>query len=129
MEDVLQVKYDSICYITFKNIHFLTDGANRIVLKNFDWQNKEHKFVVAIINACYGLLDNRKVAIDVSPLTRGAIARKYPAFGRVGKPRKDETKFVDVPDLLEKMRRYANESCGVEFSDIYDAYYSGKEDR
>jgi hypothetical protein len=129
MENDLQVNYDALCYIAFKNIHFLTDGANRIVLRNFDWNNTEHKFVVAIISACYSLLDNRKIAIDVGPLTRGAIARRFPAFGRIGKPREDETKFVDVPELLEKMRGYANELCGEQFifGDIYNAYYSGKE--
>ena len=130
MENDLQVKYDSICYITFKNIAHLTDGANRIVLRNFDWHNNEHKFVIAIVNACYGLLDNRKVAVDEGPLARGSIARKFPAFGRVGKPRKDEDKFVDVPEMLEFMRGYANELCGIVFTfgNIYDAYYSGKED-
>ena len=46
MENDLQVNYDALCYATFLNIKHLTDGADYIIFKNVDWNNKEHKFVV-----------------------------------------------------------------------------------
>ena len=127
MENDLQVKYDSICYITFKNIAHLTKNVDRIVLKHFDWHNGEHKFVLSIINACYGLLDNKDVAIDAGPMTRSIIAKSYPNFGKIKKVTKADEIFVDVPELLDKMRDYACDLCGDLFSfwDIYDEYYSG----
>ena len=122
-------KYDELCYATFANIRYLTDGESRIVLRKFDWNNKEHQFVVAIISACYDLLGHRPLAIDVGPLTRGTIRRKFQSFSRIGKPRADEEKCVNVPEMLDFMRNRAIELCGENFSfgDIYDAYYSGKE--
>lgn len=129
MENDLQVKYDSICYITFANIRTLTKEAKRICLKGFDWKNKEHKFVVHVINACSGILGNKEVAMDVGPLTRNTIARECIALGRIRKILPSETIFVNVPELLDMMREYACELCGAEFNFgiIYDEYYSGKE--
>jgi hypothetical protein len=129
MENDLQVKYDSLCYATFLNIKHLTADAKRIVLKNVDWNNEEHKFVIHIINACYNILGEKEVAIDVGPFTRSTIAHECRALGKIRKPQPDEDKFVDVPELLEFMRGAANELCGIVFTfgDIYDAYYSGKE--
>ena len=129
MENDLFVKYDSLCYTTFLNIRHLTTDANRIVLRNVDWNNEEHKFVIHIINACYSILGEKEVAIDVGPFTRNAISRECKALGKIRKPNSDEDKSVDVPELLEFMRGAANELCGIVFTfgDIYNAYYSGKE--
>lgn len=129
MENDLFVKYDSLCYTTFLNIRHLTTDANRIVLRNVDWDNEEHRFVIHIINACYNILGEKEVAIDVGFFTRRAIAHECKALGKIRKPKPDEDKFVDVPEMLEFMREAANELCGIVFTfgDIYDAYYSGKE--
>lgn len=129
MEKDLQVKYDSLCYITFLNIARLTKNADRIVLKNVDWKNMEHKFVVHVINSCYNILGDRDVVMDAGPLTRRAISRECRAFGKIRKVKPDEEKFVNVEELLEFMRGYACELCGVNFTfgDIYNAYYSGKD--
>ena len=129
MENDLQVKYDSLCSTTFLNIRHLTKDADRIVLKGVDWKNLEHRFVVHIVNACYNILGTRDVAIDAGPLTRSTIAHECRSFGKVRKIKKDETIFVDVPELLEFMRGTACELCGTEFTfgDIYNEYYSGKE--
>ena len=131
MEHDLQTKYDSLCYATFMNIQHLTKGASRMVFRNVDWNNPEHKFVIHIANACYSILGDRQVAIDLGPLTRGAIRRACPSFGRIGKPREDEQIFVNVPEMLDFMRESAVAICGNDFTfgDIYDAYYSGKETR
>ena len=131
MENDLQVKYDSLCYTTFLNIRHLTKDADRIALKGVDWKNLEHRFVVHIVNACYNILGARDVVMDAGPLTRSTIARACRSFGKVRKIREDETIFVDVPELLEFMRGTACELCGTEFTfgDIYNEYYSGKEER
>ena len=129
MENDLQVKYDSLCYAAFLNIKHLTKDAKRIVLKNVDWNNFEHKFIIHIVHACIDILGNREVAIDVGPMTRNTIRRACPALGRIRKVQKEENIFVNVPDVLEYMRGPACELCGIEFTfgDIYDAYYSGKD--
>lgn len=130
MED-LRLEYDSLCYATMINVKTLTSGANRIVLKNVEWSNLEHKFVIHVINACYNILGSRDVAIDVGPLTRGTIARECCSFGKVRKVQKDEPIFVNVPEMLEFMRGHACQICGDDFTfgDIYKEYYSGKEER
>ena len=130
MENDLQVKYDSLCYTTFLNIRHLTKDADRIVLKGVDWKNLEHRFVVHIVNACYNILGTRDVAMDAGPLTRSTIARACRSFGKVRKIKKEDTFFVDVPELLEFMRGTACELCGAEFTfgDIYNEYYSGKDE-
>ena len=78
--------------------------------------------------ACYGILGERDIAIDDNMFSRTMLSRKYSVVGGVKKAKKEETIFVDVEDMLELMRGYACELCGTEFrfSDIYDAYYSGK---
>lgn len=125
MENDIFVKYDSLCYATLVNIKTKTTDASRIVLRNFNWKDDEHKFVVAIINACYGVLGERTVAIETGPMTRGTIARKFSSLGKIRKPRPDEDKFVDVAEMLEFMRPSAVSLCGEDFSfaNIYKAYY------
>lgn len=129
MGNDLRTKYDSLCYITYLNIRHLTKDAERIVLKSVDWNNKEHKFLIHIVNACYNILGAKDVAIDVGPFTRGTIGRECRAVGKIRKIKKEENVFVSVPEIIEFMREYACELCGAEFTfgDIYDEYYSGKE--
>lgn len=131
MENDLRVKYDHLCYITYLNIRHKSEGADRIVLRNFDWTNKEHRFIVHIVNACWSILGEREVAIEAGPMTRGSIARECRGLGKIRKPLPEEDKFVDVQDMLEFMRGAACELCGAEFTfgDIYDEYYSGKDNR
>ena len=131
MENDLQVKYDSLCYATFLNIRHLTDGADRIALKGVDWKNMEHRFVVHIVNACYNILGARDVVMDAGPLTRSTISRACRSFGKIRKILPTDEKCVNVPELLEFMRGSACELCGTEFTfgDIYNEYYSGKEEK
>lgn len=125
MEDDIFVKYDSLCYATMVNVKTMTSGAERIVLHNFNWKDDEHKFVVAIINACYHILGSRKIAVDADLFSRRAMARKFTCLGKVEKPKKDEEVFVDVPELLEFMRPTAISLFDEDFSfaNIYKAYY------
>ena len=131
MENDLQVKYDSLCYATYLNVQHKTKDAEDIVLKNFHYNNKEHKFVLAVIMACRSILGDRKVVVDDNLWARMKMAQKYHSAIYVVKNNVDNQPYVDVEDMLEFMRGSACELCGPEFTfgDIYDAYYSGKENR
>jgi hypothetical protein len=125
-----QLNYDHLCYATFINIHTLTKGAEEIVLKNFDYDNKEHQFIVAVVAACWSVLGERKVIIETNMFARRMLSKKYKVFGKVKAPNGKEEVFVDVPELLEYMRKPAKDLCGEDFTfgDVYDAYYSGKDE-
>lgn len=129
MESKIQTGYDTICYITYSNIKYITNRINYIALKDFDETNKEHLFVLSLINACHGLLDNKRIIIYKGLFTRYKLAKQNKAFPKIERGTGKEAIQVDVPKLLEDMRGYACELCGVDFKfgDIYDAYYSGKE--
>ena len=126
MENDLRVKYDSICYKTFLNVRYLTEGADCIVLKNFDYNDDEHQFVLAVVVACSSILGNRDLAIDINLFQRKLIAKKYPTIGKIKKVTDKENKVVDVPELLDFMRPSAMELCGeyFTFDDIYNEYYA-----
>lgn len=130
MENDIQVKYDSLCYATYANIQHKTKGAERIVFRNFDGKNKEHLFVLALAMACNGILGSRKVAIEGDTMVCLRLSRFYKQVGGIAMAKKTEKIFVDVPEMLEFMRPHAQELCGADFSfgDIYDAYYSGKDE-
>ena len=121
----LQTCYDSICYSTYLNIREKTKNTDRIVFRNFDYSNKEHKFVLAVAMACWSILGERDMAIDCNFIDRWTIANKYKKVCAVGPAKKNETECVDVVDLLEFMRGWACELCGEDFrfGDIYDKYY------
>lgn len=129
MEEDVKVKYDSICYKTFLNVRYLTEGADCIVLKNFDYSNQEHQFVLAVIIACSSILGNRGLAIDTNVFYRKLIAKRYPTIGKIEKVTGKEEKAVNVPDLLDFMRPSAIELCGESFTfgDIYKEYYNRKD--
>ena len=129
MENDLQVNYDALCYATFLNIKHLTDGADYIIFKNVDWNNKEHKFVIHIANACYSILGERDIAVDANTIARHSISRECRSFSKVRKMNNKAEKYVDIPELLEYMRGTACDVCGEDFTfgDIYDEYYSGKD--
>lgn len=130
MENDLYVKYDSLCYSTFLNVRHLTNGVNYIYLKNFECDNKEHQFVIAIVNACYSILGEKELLVNAKMSQRHALEKKYKTIRRIRKPKGEPEKYVDVPEMLEYMRGAACDLCGVDFTfgDIYDAYYSGKEE-
>jgi hypothetical protein len=128
MDNELQVKYDHLCYITFVNIQTKTLSADRIVLRNFHHDNKEHLFVLAIANACSSVLGDRDIAVDEGFFTRTRLSRKF-GKRKVYQAKDSEQVYLDVEDVLELMRGHACEMCGESFTfgDIYDAYYSGKD--
>lgn len=125
MENDIRIKYDSLCYATMLNVRTKTSGADRIVLRNFNYKNKEHKFVLAVVMACWNILGGREVAVDSPAFTRAAINRRYKRTCKVKAAKDTEDVFVDVEDMLEFMRGSACNLCGEDFTfgQIYDAYY------
>lgn len=125
MDSELQMRYDSLCYATMLNVRTKTSGAERIVLRNFDYKNKEHKFVLAVVMACWNILGGREVAVDAPAFTRASINRRYKKTCKVKAAKDTEDVFVDVVDMLEFMRGSACALCGEDFTfgQIYDTYY------
>lgn len=128
MENDLQVKYDSLCYATFLNIKHLTEKADRIAFRNFDYSNDEHKFILSVTMACWNILGERDVAVDGNIFHRRSIAYKYRKICKVGKTTNDEI-AVDIDNLLSYMTPPAKEMCGEDFTfaDIYREYYDRKD--
>lgn len=128
MRNNVEVNYDALCYAAMINVKTKTAGAERIVFRNFHYNNKEHLFVMAITMACWNILGEREVAIDDGLFSRIKLNRRYGKICKIGKAKKTEEIFVDVEELLEFMRGPACEVCGNEFTfgDIYDAYYARK---
>ena len=128
MENDLYVNYDALCYATFINIKTLTSDVNYIYLKGFDYNNEDHQFVLAVIHACYSILEEKDILVNVGPWTRRAISNKYKALTRVRKPKNEPEKCVDVDELLDFMYPTAQNLCGSTFlfGDIYNAYYKEK---
>lgn len=131
MENDIRVQYDSLCYATFLNIKYLTSGVDYIYLKNFDYNNDEHHFVLAVANACFNILGEKELLVDVGMFQMRALRKKYSCFNVIRKPKGEPEKYVDVPELLEYMRGAASNLCGpvFTFGDIYNEYYAGKDKR
>lgn len=131
MEQDIRLKYDSLCYATMLNIRTKTSGADRVVLRNFDYGNKEHQFVLAVAMACWSILGSRELAIDDNMFARRRLNKKYSKTCKIKAAKDDEQIYVDVDELLEFMRGHACNLCGENFTfgDIYDMYYSGKDEQ
>ena len=124
MED-LEMKYDSVCYAIFNALRNLSQGADSINLKDFDYKNKEHLFVIALAAACAGALEKKTLAIDGPMGARRRLAAKYKKSIIIVK-NKGEGKQINVPEILEGLREWAVALCGdgFTFGDIYRAYYA-----
>lgn len=127
MEYDIEVKYDSLCAAALTNIYTLTKEHNTISMKNFNWDNDEHKFIFCLILSCYGVLQEKIITIDDTIKHRNFLNKKYK--GRFPKIEKTTSKMpyaFDVNELLEYMRKSACELCGdsFNFGEIYYKYYA-----
>jgi hypothetical protein len=125
MTDDLQMKYDSLCYAIMKNVAIKSHGADRICFVNFNPRNDEHLCVLAVTAACAGILGDREVTLDCDMWSRRKLAKKYKKMLIIDKAEKDEEIVVDVVEMLDFMRAYAEELCGKDFTfgDIYREFY------
>lgn len=125
MEKDIRVNYDALCYATFINVKTLSSGIDRICLEGFDYKDKEHKFVLSVIIACWSILGERDVAVDCDFITRLRLNWQYRKVCRFRRLKK-EKETINVRELLDYMRSAAKEALGDDFSfgEIYDAYYN-----
>ena len=124
MED-LQTKYDSLCYATFLNIKHLAKDSARLNFQNVVRTNEEHLFVLAIANACRGVLEDREIGVDCGFGDRLKLSKILNC--PIKKINKNE-EIIFINELLDYMRPTAKELCGEDFSfgDIYHAFYERK---
>lgn len=126
----MEKNYDALCYRVLISLYSRTKDVIKeegiIPLKNFDFGNKEHRFVLAIARGLSGVVEcqvsvktnwirfayeNNKIKVDGSKLVK--YNKKY------------DKSAVNPDDLLSDFRKMAEDLCGKEFTfaDIYEEYY------
>lgn len=125
MQDI-RVQYDALAWATYVNIDIKTSGTDKIVFHNFDGNNKEHLYVMAVVMSCWNVLGEKAVYIDDNVFVRARLSRRYKNICKVGKATGEEENYIDINELLDFMRDTACQMCGPEFTfgDIYDKYYA-----
>lgn len=125
VENDLQTKYDSLCSATFLNIRHLAKDSTRLNFTNVVRTNEEHLFILAVANACRGILEDREIGVDCGFGDRLKLSKVLNC--PVKKINKNE-EIIFINELLDYMRPVAKELCGENFSfgDIYHAFYERK---
>ncbi len=130
--DELEDRYNKICEAAIIKIYTktqdLVDAENGIVpLKNFDFRNDEHKFVLSAARALGGIR-GVQVAVDTNFVRLWWENRKITVEGsKLLKYKKEYSPYAIEPDaLLEVLRPWAEEMCGEDFTfaDIYYEFYA-----
>lgn len=124
MDDKKQMNYDTLCYIIFIKIRGITKHSKYIGFYNIDPTNEEHLLVLAVANACRGILGERDFAVDCNFLERNYLSKMFGVPFHKQKGNHDDV--VNVGKLIEGLRNYAKEKCGEDFTfaDIYHEYYT-----
>ena len=126
-----QKTFDEICGVALINIYSLAKNTERICISPFDHKNKEHLFLVNLAKGVSAIM-SKPVALDASrfrirQMNKGIIAEcKYEKMTRA-----EQKTAINPIVLLDFMREWASEALGVSnfnFGEIYDAFYSKKED-
>lgn len=121
--------YDQICGIAFANIYCSAKREGRIVLFSFDAKNKGHLFVLGVARGVCGALQT-DLFIKCSWWTLHKLNKKIPKQMRMKRANKDDkNSAIDTNELLDFVREVCAETelSEISFADIYDEYYSGKE--
>ena len=130
--DELEDRYNKICEAAIIKIYTktqdLVDTENGIVpLKNFDFRNDEHKFVLSAARALGGI-KGVQVAVDTNFVRLWWENRKIKVEGsKLLKYKKEyEPYAVEPEELLDTLRPWAEEMCGegFTFADIYYEFYA-----
>lgn len=117
--------YDALCYDVLTGIVKTFDGYDRICLRCFNENNKEHLFLIALIIACRGII-KKPIAIDCKRSVRKKLTQKYPNDLTIDKIKKDDGRTLDVEAFLNRFRSSAEDCFGSDFTfgEVYDAYYA-----
>jgi hypothetical protein len=127
----LEEIYNEICRVTMVKAYTKTNeiATEAIPIKNFDWKNPEHLYVLAIARALSGVV-GVQVAIDTPWYRRWWYNRKIKVEGSKLLPYKDDYDLhaIDPDELLDDIRDWATEfsenSVEFDFSDIYYEFYA-----
>ena len=129
LEKQMELNYDAICYRVMVALYRMArpdENNNIIALKNFDFGNEEHLFVLAIARAVSGVIEGQ-VSVKTNRIRFWYENSKIKVEGsKLLKYKKEFDKnAVDPENLLEEFREMAKELCGENFTfvDIYDEYY------
>ncbi len=118
--------YNDITKAIFINIYTLSNkGTEDLFLKNFDPKDKSHLVFLEIAKSSAGLM-NYTIYVDMNWFSYFLFKRKnkHTSIRRYRKnPPKKE---VDIHEVLEFTAKGFNKSICI-FSDIYEAFYKGKE--
>ena len=121
--------YDSMIATALENIYEMSDGTIR--LYRFDRNNKDHMCVLRIALIARDLFQY-PIEVDASWWNVFCLNRKLRKnFDKVKRFRpkrgKDAPKGINVLMLVDKFHTISNTVFGgVEFKDIYEAYYERK---
>lgn len=128
----LERKYNQICEAALIKIYVktqdLVDTEDGVVpLKNFDFKNGEHRFVLAVARALGGI-KGTQVAVDTNFIRLWWENRKIKVENsKLLKYKKEYNEYaVDPEEILTELRSWAEELCGEEFTfdDIYYEFYA-----
>ena len=126
-----QKLFDEICGVAFVNVFSLSKCTDRIVISPFNHKNKEHLFLVNVAKGV-GAVNGKAVALDTSRFRIWRMNKGLVQECKYEKGTRSERETAINPIiLLDFMRKWAGETLGVEdfnFGEIYDAFYSKKED-
>ena len=123
--------YNEICQAVMVKICTKTNGINNKVIPvmGFDKKDPEHLFFMAVARGLSGVL-GVQIAPDISPWQRNVLNKKIKVEGSKFVP--FEREYVEhaavVDDILEEIRPWAAELCGMDiddfdFGDIYYEFY------
>lgn len=130
LQKQMELNYDAICYRVLVSLYRRAkptqENGNIIALKNFDFGNEEHLFVLAIARALSGVIEGQ-VSVKTNPIRFWYENSKIKVEGsKLVKYKKEFEKNAIEPDeVLTEFREMAENLCGedFDFSDIYDEYY------
>ena len=123
-EKDIRLVYDAVCYDVMRMVYVFSKDVKRIAFKNFDHNNGDHKLVLAVTMACWGILGSRDVAIDDNIFTRIKLSRRYKKLCKIRKTRKTDEKIIDIKELIPKIYQHAkNMGENVRLEAIYNEYY------
>ena len=127
----LEDAYNEICRVTMIKAATKTKeiAHETIPIKNFDYKNPEHLYVLAVARALGGVL-GVQVSLDVSRFRLWLMNRKIKVEGsKLLKYKKEyDEHAIDPDELLSQLRSWAEELCGDHvsfcFGDIYYEFYA-----
>ena len=127
----LEDAYNEICRVTMIKAATKTKeiAHETIPIKNFDYKNPEHLYVLAVARALGGVL-GVQVSLDVSRFRLWLMNRKIKVEGSKLLRYKEEydEHAIDPDELLSQLRPWAEELCGDHvsfcFGDIYYEFYA-----